>query len=115
MSQSATSDGEVAPTPTASRPGALRAAAPPGLVDAATTAAAAAGGRRFRGKNKAPAWRRPAEVTVVRLPLTPDPAARHRLEQLFGAAWSLTRAVRRDARARSQAYRAGWRRRSTPE
>ncbi|TDC86841.1 transposase [Actinomadura sp. 7K507] len=78
---------------------------------------AQAAGRRFRGRNKAPAWRRPADgpVTVVRLRLVPDPAARHRLEQLFEAAWSLKRALRRDGRARALAYRAGHRPRSTPQ
>ncbi|TDC92704.1 hypothetical protein [Actinomadura sp. 7K507] len=75
---------------------------------------AQAAGRRFRGKNKAPAWRRPVDgpVTVVRLRLTPDPATRPRLERLFGAAWSLKRALRRDARSRALAYRAGHRRRT---
>jgi hypothetical protein len=68
-----------------------------------------------RGKNRAPAWRRPEEFTVVRLLLAPDPAARHRLERLFGAAWSLKRALGRDARSRAVAYRAGWRRRATAE
>ncbi|TDC94324.1 transposase [Actinomadura sp. 7K507] len=53
-------------------------------------------------------------MTVVRLRLTPDPAARHRLEHLFGAAWSLKRALRRDARSRALAFRAGHRRRRTP-
>lgn len=70
-----------------------------GMVDGGGAGAAVAG-RRFRGRNKAPAWRRPAggPVTVVRLRLVPDPAARHRLEGLFAAAWSLKRALRRDAR-----------------
>ncbi|WP_433461616.1 hypothetical protein [Spirillospora sp. CA-128828] len=60
------------------------------------------------------AWRRPDEVTVVRLRLAPDPAARYRLEGLFQAAWNLKRAVRGDARSRAAAYRAGWRHRRTP-
>lgn len=50
-------------------------------------------------------------MTVVRLRLVPDPAARHRLERLFAATWSLKRALRRDARSRALAYRAGHRRR----
>jgi hypothetical protein len=64
-------------------------------------------GRRFRGGNKGAVWRRPAEVSVVRLRLTPDPAARHRLERLFDAGWQLQRALKGDARARAIACRPG--------
>ncbi|MFI0357219.1 hypothetical protein [Actinomadura sp. 9N407] len=83
-------------------------AAPPGRdpnTAPADGTAAPAGGRRFRGGNKGPVWRRPAEVTVVRLRLTPDPAARYRLERLFDAGWQLQRALKGDARARAIAYR----------
>ncbi|TMR90912.1 hypothetical protein [Nonomuraea basaltis] len=65
------------------------------------------GGRRFRGKNKKPAWRRDPDqpVSVIRLALcADDPAVRARLEQLFSASWSLKRALQRDARDRVDAY-----------
>ncbi|TDC81369.1 transposase [Actinomadura sp. 7K507] len=99
----------------AARESASEAAGDAGVADVACPIVDGAEARRVRGRNRAPAWRRPAEgpVTVVRLRLTPDPAARHRLEGLFGAAWSLKRALRRDARSRALAYRAGHRRRRT--
>ncbi|MDP4501565.1 hypothetical protein [Nonomuraea turcica] len=66
--------------------------------------------RRFRGKNKTRAWKRDKDqpVSVIRLPLiVDDPQTRDRVEQLFAAAWSLKRALQRDARARVDAYWAG--------
>ncbi|GAA2125794.1 zinc ribbon domain-containing protein [Actinomadura napierensis] len=86
------------------------------IAEAADETTVTAGARRFRGKNKGPAWKRPADgpVTVVRLRLTPDPAARHRLEGLFGAAWKLKKALKHDARSRALAYEAAHRRRRNP-
>ncbi|MFF5502239.1 transposase [Streptomyces roseolus] len=44
-------------------------------------------------------------MSVMVLPLTvTDPAALHRLDGLFGAMWSIKRAVQRDARAKVDAY-----------
>jgi hypothetical protein len=65
--------------------------------------------RRLRGPNKATPWRRdPGQpVAVLRLPLdTTDPVTRRRVQRLFGAAYSLKRAVVRDGRTRLAAYRA---------
>ncbi|MER7790495.1 transposase [Streptomyces sp. NPDC097640] len=63
--------------------------------------------RRFRGKNKAPKWTKPDDgiVSVMVLPLAvTDPADLDRLKKLFGAMWSIKRAVQRDARSKIDAY-----------
>ncbi|MFI9213384.1 hypothetical protein ACIGW7_35290 [Streptomyces sp. NPDC053253] len=70
--------------------------------------------RRFRGRNRAPKWRKPDDgmVSVMVLPLAvTDRAVLARLEKLFGAMWSVKRAVQRDARARVDAYWAAFRER----
>ncbi|MQY02732.1 hypothetical protein [Actinomadura macrotermitis] len=52
-------------------------------------------------------------MSVVRLPLVvPDEATRVRVERLFAAAWQVKRALRRDARARVDAYHAATSRRA---
>ncbi|MCX2185054.1 transposase [Streptomyces sp. SKN60] len=71
--------------------------------------------RKCRGKNKAPKWTKPDDgiVSVMVLPLAvTDPADRARLETLFGAMWSVKRAVQRDARAKVDAYWAAFRERN---
>ncbi|MFJ9869737.1 hypothetical protein [Streptomyces sp. NPDC101165] len=63
--------------------------------------------RRSRGKNKARMWTKPDDgiVSVMVLPLAvTDPADLARLEKLFGAMWSIKRAVQHDARAKIGAY-----------
>jgi hypothetical protein len=62
---------------------------------------------RKRGPNKSTPWvRRPEDgLAVLRLPLdTTDPVQRDRIENMFSAAYSLRRAVQRDARDRTRAY-----------
>jgi hypothetical protein len=66
------------------------------------------GGRRFRGQGRQPLWQRPPKVGVVVLPLVVKGAReRRRLETLFGAMYSLKRALQRDVRSRLRAYWAG--------
>ncbi|WP_326779411.1 transposase [Streptomyces sp. NBC_01445] len=63
--------------------------------------------RKFRGKNKAPKWKKPDDghVSVMVLPLAiTDPADLARIKRLFGSMWSIKRAVQRDARAKVDAY-----------
>ena len=63
--------------------------------------------KRTRGPNQQVPWaRRPEDgVSVVRLALdTSDPVQRARIEAMFGAAYSLRRALQRDARDRVRAY-----------
>lgn len=63
--------------------------------------------RRARGPNKAPPWvRRPDDaIAVLRLALdTTDPVERQRIESMFSAAYTIGRAVERDARDRTRAY-----------
>lgn len=70
---------------------------------------ASTGSRRTRGPNKQPPWvRTPSDgLSVLRLALDiTDPVQRERLSAMFSAAYSIRRAVQRDARDRSRAYRA---------
>ncbi|MCJ1675806.1 hypothetical protein MTF65_00200 [Streptomyces sp. APSN-46.1] len=63
--------------------------------------------RKFRGRNKAPKWTKPngGQVSVIVLPLAvTNPADLARLNGLYGAMWSIKRAVQRDARAKVDAY-----------
>ena len=63
--------------------------------------------KRTRGPNQQVPWQRRAEdgVSVLRLAVdTNDPVQLRRVEALFSAAFSLRRAVQRDARARTRAY-----------
>ncbi|MFF5974134.1 transposase [Streptomyces sp. NPDC012769] len=62
---------------------------------------------RFRGRNKAPKWKKPdgGVVSVMVLPLAvTDPGDLDRLNKLFAAMWSIKHAVQRDARAKVNAY-----------
>jgi hypothetical protein len=70
---------------------------------------AASAVKRTRGPNKQRPWVRTPEdgLSILRLPLdTADPVQRRRVEEMFSAAFSIRRAVQRDARARARAYRA---------
>src|SRR4051794_13111072 len=62
---------------------------------------------RTRGPNKQAPWsRRPSDgLSVLRLALdTSDPAQRAAIEAMFSTAFSLRRALQRDARGRCRAY-----------
>jgi hypothetical protein len=62
---------------------------------------------RTRGPNKQTPWARKPDdgMSVLRLALdTRDPLQRARIEAMFGAAYSVRRAVQRDARDRTRAY-----------
>ncbi len=75
----------------------------PAPAPAGSTAPAA--GRRFRGQGRHPLWRRPEQVSVIVLPLVVEGAGeRRRLERLFGAAYSIKRALQREVRGRLRAY-----------
>lgn len=63
--------------------------------------------KRTRGPNKSTPWvRRPDDgLATLRLALdTTDPVQRRRIEAIFSAAFSVRRALQRDARDRSRAY-----------
>ena len=71
--------------------------------------ASTSAGKRTRGPNKQRPWARAPEdgLSVLRLALdTSDPLQRRRVEEMFSAAFSIRRAVQRDARDRVRAYRA---------
>ena len=64
-------------------------------------------GKRTRGPNKQAPWSRKPDdgMSMLRLALdVSDPAQRARIESMFGAAYSLRRALQHDARNRSRAY-----------
>lgn len=64
-------------------------------------------GKRTRGPNKQTPWSRKSDdgMSVLRLALdVSDPAQRSRIELMFGAAYSLRRALQRGARSRCRAY-----------
>jgi hypothetical protein len=64
-------------------------------------------GKRTRGPNKQPPWSRHASdgLSVLRLALdTSDPAQRDAIEAMFSTAYSLRRALQRDARDSCRAY-----------
>ncbi|HSD86998.1 MAG TPA: hypothetical protein VLB44_05765, partial [Kofleriaceae bacterium] len=67
-------------------------------------------GKRTRGSNKQTPWSRSrdaadAGVSVLRLAVDiSDPMQRARIEGMFGSAFSLRRALQRDARDRCRAY-----------
>ena len=66
-------------------------------------------GKRTRGPNQQTPWARTPEdgLSVLRLSLdTHDPRQRARLEAMFRSAYTVRRAVQRDARDRARAYRA---------
>lgn len=70
---------------------------------------------KFRGKNKAPKWKKPDDgmVSVMVLPLTvTDTGDLDRLNKLFGAMWNIKRALQRDARNKVDAYWAAYHERS---
>lgn len=63
--------------------------------------------RKFRGKNKQKAWKKPddGQLSVLVLPIAvTDPADLHRVENLYDAMGKLKRAIQRDARAKVNAY-----------
>ena len=63
--------------------------------------------KRTRGPNKSTPWARHPndDLAVLRLALdTTDPVQRTRIESMFSAAYSVRRAVQRDARDRCRAY-----------
>ena len=72
-------------------------------------------GKRTRGPNQQTPWSRKPDdpVSVLRLALdTSDPLQRARIEAMFGSAYSIKRALQRDARDRCRAYRAAPRERA---
>src|SRR5258706_3529004 len=76
----------------------LRVAAPPATGDSPPRP-------RRRGPGRQPRSERPGQVRVIVLPLLVEGAGqRRRLERLFGAMYSIKRALRRDVRARLHAY-----------
>src|SRR5437773_896072 len=64
-------------------------------------------GKRTRGPNKQTPWSRKPDdgMSVLRLALdTSDPVQRARIEAMFSSAYSVRRAVQRDARSRCRAF-----------